>query len=761
MFKILPKKLSDKGFKFVKIHNKTKRPFEFQWQSKANYCYDDKELINWIGLGNNYGVVGGYKGLLIIDFDDKDFENEHVPYLPETFTVQTGSGGTHMYYICDDPASFKILDANKNTLADIQGRGKQVVGPGSTHPNGEKYFVINDIQIAKITTKAMRVIFSKYLPKQKKEINSWDNDKVIDQIKFKVSISDVFSQYGADLTRNPTMCTLGHTSKSKSCLYINAIDNLFYCHHCGAGGDVFNAIMAHEHCDFPTAKKKLMEMAGIAPQESLQNQISSLPNEVLQIKNYYRNVITFHTIQPFFYDKAGLFWMWNKETKCYEVVDDVDLMNMIDKKLKFMGMTASRHHTASYMLAFKRVGRLKIPVDAPKEWIQFKDKVYNLKTNDIIDATPTYFVCNPIPWELGESSDTPRMDKLFKEWVGDDFVKTLYQILAYSCLPDYPIHRIFCLVGGGRNGKSQYQKLVRKFIGTNNVCSADLDRLASPSQRFEKSKLYKKLVCLLGETNFGTLANTSTLKQLSGGDSIDIEFKNKNPFTSMNYAKIIINSNSLPSSLDQSDGFYRRWLIMEWPNEFPEGKDILDTIPEKEYNNLARKIIDVLPELLNKGAFHNEGTIEQRKKKYIFNSNPLSYFLGTFCYVDVNGYVSYDVLFSAYVQYLIKTKKRVVSRKEFNQVLQEEGFVARRTMKTIDGEYVKGAFVDNIQLVGSWQEKLSTLSTLSTKSELGSIIIETSSKNRDKVYKVDKVKKGELNAEEMQILQAKMVEEVR
>jgi len=63
---------------------------------------------------------------------------------------------------------------------------------------------------------------------------------------------------------------------------------------------------------------------------------------------------------------------------------------------------------------------------------------------------------------------------------------------------------MLCLYGCGRNGKSQYLKIVNKFLGISNICSTELDLLVgSNSSRFEIFKLYKKLCCMMGETNFG------------------------------------------------------------------------------------------------------------------------------------------------------------------------------------------------------------------------------------------------------------------
>jgi len=422
-----------------------------------------------------------------------------------------------------------------------------------------------------------------------------------------------------------------------------------------------------------------------------------IPAGILKITNYYDNVKLLCNINPFFYDTAKIFWIWNKLEFRWEMVDETDVLIMIDRALNFGGQLITSKVKGNYMEAFKQVGRSNTPEDMPKHWLQFKDQFYDLETRKVSPATPKYFCCNPIPWKLGKSVNTPVMDRLFTEWVGSKFISTLYEIIAYSCVADYPIHRMFCLVGGGRNGKSQYQKVIQNFIGATNICSTELDLLID--NRFESAKLYKKLVCTLGETNFGVMSKTSLLKKLTGGDLIGYEFKNKTPFDDYNYAKIIINSNSLPSSLDTSDGFYRRWLILEFPNEFPEGKDIIATIPEVEYDNLARKSALLISKLIETGSFSNEGTIEERKKRYIMASNPLPHFLKSFCSRGVDDYITTNELYNAYIQYLNAKKKRKVSRKEFFDILADEGLFQIRTTRDL----ITDRFIEGIKLVDDWK----------------------------------------------------------
>jgi len=244
-------------------------------------------------------------------------------------------------------------------------------------------------------------------------------------------------------------------------------------------------------------------------------------------EDYITMAEKFWDIQPFYYDKSNMWWLWNFNDKYWEMIDEVDLINILrDNASPFMNLTKGQVFS-QIIKSLQLVGRKRKPKEAPKKWVQFKDKAFSITSGKIYDVTKDYFFTNPIPWKIGESIDTPVMNKLFIEWVGEKYVKTLYEIIAYCCVVDYPIHLIFCFIGGGRNGKSKFQELLRNFIGIENTCSSELDTLLD--SKFESAKLYKKLVCSLGETNFGVMNKTSLLKKLAGQDLIGYEFKNKKP----------------------------------------------------------------------------------------------------------------------------------------------------------------------------------------------------------------------------------------
>lgn len=385
-------------------------------------------------------------------------------------------------------------------------------------------------------------------------------------------------------------------------------------------------------------------------------------------------------LQPCYYDKARNWWLWDWNLTKWELVDEVDILNALERQANLN--TINSKEKGEILEALKQVSRLNKPSSIKKTWIQFKNQIIDIKTGEKKRASPFWFVTNPIPWELESNGfyDTPTIDRIFEEWVGKDNIQTLYEILAYCLIPDYPLHRIFCFIGAGMNGKSCFLNLLKKFIGNNNCCSTELDTLLN--SRFEVTRLHKKLVCLMGETDFSEMRKTSILKKLSGGDLIGFEYKNKDPFEDINYAKIIIATNNLPTTNDKTIGFYRRWMIIDFPNQFGERKDILSEIPDEEYQSLANKCVLILKDLLDERKFTNEGSIEERIRKYEDKSNPLEKFLREFTVEDYEGHIWKHDFTKKLNQWCKENRYREISEVAIGKKMRELGI--KQELKSAD-----------------------------------------------------------------------------
>lgn len=376
-------------------------------------------------------------------------------------------------------------------------------------------------------------------------------------------------------------------------------------------------------------------------------------------------------ILPMIYDKNKIWWSWNYDSHRWEIVDETDVLNLVRDYSP--ANTVSAKEKGEIVESLRQEARKNTPKPVKPTWVQFNDIIIDVETSEEIKATSDYFVTNPIPYSLNKDNfeDTPNIDKIFEEWVGEKYVQTLYEILAYSLIPDYPIHRLFCFIGGGMNGKSCFLKLLRKFIGEKNVCSTELDSLLN--SRFEVTRLHKKLVCMMGETNFNEMSKTSILKKLTGQDVIGFEYKNKNPFEEINYAKIMIATNNLPTTTDKTVGFYRRWMIIDFPNQFDEKKDILIDIPEEEYGKLARKCVYILHNLLKVRKFTNEGEIMDRIKKYESKSDFLQKFLDDFIMEEINGYITKKDFYTKFSGWCKENRHRELAENTLGKKLREKG----------------------------------------------------------------------------------------
>lgn len=164
---IIPQQLQNDSFRFVKLPKKGKIAFETEWQKK-NYSY--KEIQPWIVQGNNYGVLGGQGGLIIIDCDNSVTSEAMQTaifndMLPDTFTVKSGSGrGNHFYYIC--PEIDKKIKLNGEHSGEILSNGQYAVAPNCIHPDGGTYEVISDIPIASIQREQLQEALKDFWPSE-------------------------------------------------------------------------------------------------------------------------------------------------------------------------------------------------------------------------------------------------------------------------------------------------------------------------------------------------------------------------------------------------------------------------------------------------------------------------------------------------------------------------------------------------------------------------------------------------------------------
>ena len=103
------------------------------------------------------------------------------------------------------------------------------------------------------------------------------------------------------------------------------------------------------------------------------------------------------------------------------------------------------------------------------------------------------------------------------------------------------------------------------------------------SQVIKRAMIANKLVNYASEINGKVEA--SIFKQLVSGEPVEARLPYGNPFIMSDYAKLIFNCNDLPRDVEQTEAYFRRFLIIPFNVTIPEH------VQDKQ---LAKKIIVLL-----------------------------------------------------------------------------------------------------------------------------------------------------------------------
>jgi putative DNA primase/helicase len=707
--KLIPKSLRDEKLRFVKVRKSDKKPIGENWSTTNNFKYHEDEFIGWVSKQSNYGVVGGFGGLLVIDFDCSKVQENVLPKLPESFTVKSGGKGLyHVYYYIDDASSFNLKDENKKTLVDFQGTGRQVVGPGSLHRSGGVYKVVKDIPINTIKRKDLLGAFSDYLPTSKIEkkhkciyqISSYD-DEVLNEIKDKVYIT----QYDPGLKMGLQICKF-HQDKSPS-LSVFENGRAFKCFSGCGHGDIFSYVMLKDNCDFPTAKNLLMEFAGIKQekreliQKYKKEETKGTDNELIELRQEVKEILGDETQSN---KKAWLLianYVKSKE-KVYTIRSDLKEEIWIYKNGVFVpdAQTYIKEIVfiilgANYTQAIFNDIIRKIQVmtyinendffiNEDVNLIPLRNGIFNLKEKKLTPFSKKYRFFNRLPVTYDKDKKCPNIIKFFADVLKTtEDVMVIQELIGYMLLRRYKFEKAFMFLGNGRNGKSKAIDVIKRFLGPENCCNLSLKTIER-ERNFELAQLQNKLANLSGDISKAALDNTGTFKSLTGRDLITAERKFLTSISFVNYSKMLFSCNELPETNDLTDGFFNRWIILDFPfrfvperemkvynkNEKKEVPNIIEKIcSQEELDGLFNWALEGLERLnINKG-FTKARTGEQIKTIWLRKSSSIHGFIFDKCEKKHGSYVKKDDFRDEYSKYCSENKVDVVDDKKIYRAL--------------------------------------------------------------------------------------------
>lgn len=351
----------------------------------------------------------------------------------------------------------------------------------------------------------------------------------------------------------------------------------------------------------------------------------------------------------------------------------------------------TRRHYIEEVLSFIKNSTLQDReiFDEPPFLIPVQNGILNINEMELYTFSSNYHFLAKLPVNYDSHAKCPATEKFLSEIVPQESVMLLLEVIGYCLYREYNIQKAVMLIGDGENGKSTYLKVIEKLLGKNNISSVSLTDLEN--NRFASSRLYCKYANIYADLPDQALNQTGKFKMLTGGDNIEAEKKFMDSFNFTNFAKLIFSCNKLPMKNDDTDAFYRRWVIIRFPYSF-EGKadkNLLTRIstPE-ELSGLLNLALSSLKELLKRGDFSLSKSTEEMRDEYMRLSDSVGAFCLDLIEVAPDEHVKKEKLYVEYAAYCRERNYIVVSKDRFFKRLHDHVRI-EEFRPTIEGKRVQ------------------------------------------------------------------------
>jgi len=377
------------------------------------------------------------------------------------------------------------------------------------------------------------------------------------------------------------------------------------------------------------------------------------------LQEFYYNFITVRDNKEIYYYEDG-YYHPDGETIIQHIAEDL---------LDELCTTHRKNEVVGYIRDLNFIDRGCF--DERLNLLNLENGVYNIKTNELISHSPDYLFLSKIPVVYDPDAKCPKILKFLNEVVYKHDIPVIQEFFGYCFYRKYHIHKACMFLGEGKNGKSTTIRLLDKLLGKYNISNKSLQSIVY--DKFASSSLYGKLANITADLSPRAIKQTGMFKMLTGEDQIDAEKKFRDSFSFTNYAKFLFSANTLPKADDQSYAYYRRWLLISFPNTFEGEKcnpNIFDEISD-EIPGLFNWSIKGLKRLLKNGDFSYNKTVEEVMEQYRTMSDPIYAYVQEFIEQKSGTSIIKQELWGHYTKWCKKKKLPITPRNMLTQRLNE------------------------------------------------------------------------------------------
>lgn len=267
-----------------------------------------------------------------------------------------------------------------------------------------------------------------------------------------------------------------------------------------------------------------------------------------------------------------------------------------------------------------------------------------LSTGEMLEHSPEFLSTIQIPVNYNPNlslSQAPTTLKYLNDVTGGNAedMTTLLEVVGVviSNIYGWRTKKLLIMKGRGNTGKSVFRELVTFIVGVENTFTVDMEQLHS---QFGSAGIYGKRLVGSGDMKVARLPEMDKIKELTGGDMINIEAKYQNSFTTKFNGFLWFSCNKLPyiSRGDKGKHVFDRFLIVSCDNVVPEEQRdplLLDKLKaESEY--LVCAAVKALKNLIQRDyKFTESYRTKKNREDYAMRNDSLALFLNEYCELGI------------------------------------------------------------------------------------------------------------------------------
>ena len=244
----------------------------------------------------------------------------------------------------------------------------------------------------------------------------------------------------------------------------------------------------------------------------------------------------------------------------------------------------------------------------------------------------------------------------------------------------------------GRAGKGTLERILRNLVPENFVTAVSPFRW---SHDYHVATLAGSRLNVVGELPENEAIPASSFKSVIGGDLVTGRHPTHRPITFTNEAAHLFMSNHLITTKDQSEAFYARWLVVDFPNSrlrsgLPIDPGLAERIITNELPGIAHWALEGAKRLIANGDFSESTAHERLMAKWRRSTSSLAEFIHECCELRADCQVRRSEFYSSYTHWCSESGRKPFSKSRVKELLEHNIGMGVRLVEVNGYEVFRG-----------------------------------------------------------------------